>query len=415
MVAWREIGDLPQDKFVAILAGTPLANETNDIYVVAKGYTALLLAQAKIESNFGRSDLARTKHNFLGQRPRDGDGFKNFHFFVDCAAYYVGKLSDPNYAYANTTTLEEFVHTYAPSSDGNNEIEYVSTIRSLLESWGATTTDQIPEEGPMALDLDVDLTGRGSVPLRDKKAWITVHNTGNNVPRQSERKFVNDGGGDAGVMYHFAVDETGVTQIMPLWKRGVHSGNFEGNATSIAIETCELREPWSQIKENVAQTIAAIVLRDPRVRFDSSAYEFSLDRIREHRDWPGANPNCPRRIIQTDGGVERIVARARQIVAGTTPAPAIALPHAVGGKDGQNWVDESGNEWIWLHRRITPKHPVQTYEYANVLSGKGPLLPAGKSVIAYRAVAAIGPDETPEIWFTTKLGWRGLMSDALAA
>lgn len=207
---------------------------------------------------------------------------------------------------------------------------------AIIAKGNALFPDLPDQDGASAtpnLTIDVDLVNRGLGTLRDRDAWITVHNTGNNAPRQAERQFVADGGGDEGVAYHFAVDETGATQIMTLNTRGIHAGNAEGNATSIAIEMCMNREPWAMIKENTAHLLAAIVTRDTRLRFGNDAHAFSLDRVREHRDWPGANPACPQRLIQTDGGVEKIVTRARQIVAerDTLPPSPNAKPVPIPG------------------------------------------------------------------------------------
>lgn len=425
---WRSIGDIPQDAFNAVLAGTPLANEANDLYETAKGDTALLLAQLKIESDFGRSGLAAISNNPLGLRPRPVDRgpvvmgpFRKFASWAEAIRYWLEKIRDPTYAYAGTVTLEDYIAVYAPASDNNDEEAYAATIMTLLESWGVMTDlpDQVTapsEEGPtMPLDLTLDLTTRMNTPLRDKQAFVTVHNTGNNMPREAERNFVNGGGGNEGVAYHFAVDETGATQIMPLWKRGVHAGNAEGNATSIAIEMCELREPWADVKENTAQLLAAIVLRDPRIRFDSPAYEFSLDRVREHRDWPGANPACPRRLIRTDGGVEKIVARARRIVAGVKPEPVTPDPVGDEGTSKASTRIKDGVEWVYSRRYVTPVRDVQTYRYADPASGNGPMLPKGKKVLAYYATSVIDPKTgKPVTYLTTRQGFRFRLSDALA-
>jgi hypothetical protein len=261
---------------------------------------------------------------------------------------------------------------------------------------------------PTGLTIDVDLVGRHDGPLRDRDAWITVHNTGSGSSRAQERGFVASGGGAQGVMYHFAVDETGVTQIMPLDKRGVHAGNAEGNATSIAIEMCMNREPWATIKEHTARLLAAIVSRDPRLVFGTGTYRYSLDRVREHRDWPGANPNCPQRLIATDGGVERIVARAREIAGGTVTPPKYARAHpprlpAV----AHVAVDEAdGSASVWLplaQKRWTALASAPRHEWADEDSALvGPPIKAGaKATFEYSLASADGT-----VWFVSKGGSR---------
>ena len=114
---WREIGDTTIEAFRAAVKGTPLAAEADAIYAVAKPNTRLLIAQAKVESELGASSLAKNAHNFLGQRPRPDDKagatistgsgvFRSFVTFADCARYWIGKITDPTYAYAAVFAAE---------------------------------------------------------------------------------------------------------------------------------------------------------------------------------------------------------------------------------------------------------------------------------------------------------------------
>jgi hypothetical protein len=137
-----------------------------------------------------------------------------------------------------------------------------------------------------------------------------------------------------------------VAAIAALDVKGRHAGNVAGNNTSIAIEMCVGAEPWDAVRENTAQWLAEVVTNS-RGELYYGRYgpkNFSLDRVREHRDWPGANPACPQKLIQTDGGVEKVVARARQIVrsitetpTGTTTAPPVAYPEGM-DLDVAKWI-----------------------------------------------------------------------------
>jgi hypothetical protein len=148
MTNWREFGDTDQTSFLAAIKGTPLEAEGPAIYSALKPNTRLGYAQMRVESGLGESELAASADNMLGQRPRPDDNgptvpgpFRKFNSFAECAAYYSGKITDPNYAYANTVTLEQFIHVYAPSSDGNNEAEYVANVEryvALLPKIGDT-------------------------------------------------------------------------------------------------------------------------------------------------------------------------------------------------------------------------------------------------------------------------------------
>jgi hypothetical protein len=190
------------------------------------------------------------------------------------------------------------------------------------------------------------LTTRDLGQLTDREAWITIHNNGNpSSDRFDEREFVNNGGGASGVLYHGAIDAGGVVQIARLDRRGVHAGNVDGNRTSIAFEMCEGSEPWDRVKEHTAQLLAEIVANSRGI-LDYGRYgpeNFSLDRVREHRDWPGANPSCPAKLIATDGGVEKVVARARAIVkaigagGGQPEPPATDYPDGLDEKLATAW------------------------------------------------------------------------------
>lgn len=158
---WRTIGRIPYATWRAVLtsvaAPTELSGET--CWKAAGGHSALCLAQILIESGGGRSSLATKAKNCLGQRPRpDDDGptvpgpFRVFDSFAECIRYWYGKLTDPAYRYADTVTLEEYVHVYAPASDNNNEAEYVRDVTAYVGSWPR-------EEGP-----DVPTITFGKVP-----------------------------------------------------------------------------------------------------------------------------------------------------------------------------------------------------------------------------------------------------------
>jgi hypothetical protein len=202
--------------------------------------------------------------------------------------------------------------------------------------------------GTTTVRIDSVYTTRSYGVLDGPQLWITVHNNGNpNSDRFDEARFVAMGGGESAVLYHAAADAGGVAAIAALDVKGRHAGNVAGNNTSIAIEMCVGAEPWDAVRENTAQWLAEVVTNS-RGELYYGRYgpkNFSLDRVREHRDWPGANPACPQKLIQTDGGVEKVVARARQIVrsitetpTSTTTAPPVAYPPG---------LDKGVAEWIF--------------------------------------------------------------------
>ena len=313
----------------------------------------------------------------------------------------------------------------------------ITTLQSLTGKWftnpdGAINSANrgnyiftVPDQSPtpttggahVALDIDIALVNRGFGALTDRTPNVTIHNTGSGSNRSQERAFVVSGGGDQGVAYHFATDETGITQIMPLWQQGIHAGNVDGNRRSIAIEMCMNREPWSAVKENTAQLLAMLHLRDPRLDWSGAeGFSYSLGETTEHRAWPGANPNCPQRLIATDGGYPVLVERAKAIVAGTKPPkPPKVQPHPIGGEtDGKGSTrDINGTLWLWVNKMFFLERDVQAYEYANLTSRTGPKFKGGKNIRINYIVSGDGKDGTPELYGTTRLGWRILLKDLI--
>jgi len=272
-----------------------------------------------------------------------------------------------------------------------------------------------PTPGGAHVTIDIALVNRGFGALTGRTPKVTIHNTGSASNRSQERAFVLSGGGDQGVAYHFATDETGITQILPLWQQGIHAGNVEGNRASIAIEMCMNREPWSAVKEHTAQLLAMLHTRDSRLDWTGAeGFSFSLGETTEHRKWPGANPNCPQRLIATDGGYPVLVERAKAIVAGTKPTPPPKVqPHPIGGEtDGKGSTrDINGTLWLWVNKMFFLEKDVQAYEYANLAARKGPKYKGGKNIRINYIVSGDGADGTPELYGTTRLGWRLRLKD----
>jgi hypothetical protein len=145
-----------------------------------------------------------------------------------------------------------------------------------------------------------------------------------------------------------------------------------------------------------------------------------IAKAQQHWDFnfklpPKDRHDCPNKLRHTtingrlawDIYVERWqAAKADELkrMAGGTPKPAEVKPHPIGneeGKDGETRYDENGILWVWVNREFPILHDVQTYEYADETSGKGPILPAGKPVTGYWLTTVDN-----EIWTTTRLGWR---------
>jgi hypothetical protein len=314
------------------------------------------------ETNLFRDDLFKQRRNpaGLGVTGQPGVLGPVFPSYPAAARFYIAellmKLRRPlgSFASARADAPDRFDRVQAVVNGSEGTFPAIRRIRDLNQRFGPPGADGRPREcawmcestGPESIveksrllfpqlrsqnpteddmvQIDVNLTNRQNGKLTDEKAWITVHNNGNpNSNRLAERNFVDNGGGDQGVIFHGAVDADGIIQIMPLDRQGIHSGNGVGNTTSIGFEMCIGETPWEAVKENAAQFLAEIVTNKHGVlNYGSfSKANFSLDRVVEHRDWGRkvgvgsglANPACPEKLIATDGGAEGIIARAKEI------------------------------------------------------------------------------------------------------
>lgn len=118
-----------------------LAKDTQDKYGVPASVT---LAQYALESNYGKSTLAKTKNNYFGMR-NGSKGWQTFDSMEDSFEAHGKLLASDLYAskVSNATTVQEYVEgiaeTYAPSSDGNSG--YSQKILSIIEDNNLTQYD----------------------------------------------------------------------------------------------------------------------------------------------------------------------------------------------------------------------------------------------------------------------------------
>jgi len=288
------------------------------------------------------------------------------------------------------------------------ELDYGQRIANRARDVFPGIPDQ-REETTMAFELEVNIArNRIGAPLRDREAWITVHENGNpGSDARNEREFVKNGGGPKQVAYHFAVDAHRVVQILPLDARGKHSGNEEGNATSIAIETSQMEPDTAnnRTQQNLRALLAAIINRDERIDFGDGAYDFSENRIRGHFQWPGANPNCPERMLAAWGGTIEPLLTAVRTAVGRHPSgpPATVEPHPVAGPHATKVVN---GHVLWsIDERLVAPLDILGKEWADPAARDAPaseVIPAGQAVDADYLL--VGADHQP--WLVTRAGWR---------
>jgi hypothetical protein len=265
------------------------------------------------------------------------------------------------------------------------------------------------EEPHMGLEIEVDIAhNRIGAQLREREAWITVHENGNpDSDARDEREFVKNGGGDKKVAYHFAVDRNRAVQILPLNCRGKHAGNTDGNATSIAIETSQMEPDTAnnQTQENLRALVAAIITRDERIEFGDGEFEFSHQRMKAHREWAGANPRCPERMLAAwENTIDPLREAVRDAI-GRGPIGPIAdvQPHPVEGPHETKIVN---GHLLWsIDDHLVAPTDILAKEWADPSSRDAPaatMFPAGQVVdLDY---VLVGADHAP--WLITRQGWR---------
>jgi hypothetical protein len=153
---WRELGNVTRQQWADVLqaARSPLHIVADRAYDAAAPHTALCLAMLHVESQFGTAFNANSSanQNFLNLRPPIGGGFMAFPTAVDGIRAWRERITSPTYKngiYAGTTTIEELIHIYAPSTDGNREDQYVASIKADLDRWGVEEGfEPEPTSGP---------------------------------------------------------------------------------------------------------------------------------------------------------------------------------------------------------------------------------------------------------------------------
>jgi hypothetical protein len=164
-INWRVFGDTTFAAFRDLLQSnrSPLVAEARACYDAGRPHTKLLLAQLTHESRFGTEGIATNGgHNPLGLRPRNGAGFARFATWAEAVRFWLDKIVDPTYSYAQTVTLADYVHVYAPASDGNDEAAYRAAIEATIAAL------------PSANDSPASAPVRGKVPKPPVvRRWVT--------------------------------------------------------------------------------------------------------------------------------------------------------------------------------------------------------------------------------------------------
>lgn len=121
--------------------------------------------------------------------------------------------------------------------------------------------------------------------IKAKMTSITVHNTGNpKSTAMNERNWLVNPNNNRVASFHIVIDEKQAIECIPLDEVAYHSGNSEGNKTSIGIEICESGN-YKMNEQNAVELIAKMLVERG----------WGIERVRTHKSWSGKE--CPRLIL----------------------------------------------------------------------------------------------------------------------
>lgn len=154
---WRKLGDLSKDELAGEMKrfNSPMLAELDEIYKRCLGYTILMTGFLYVEQKFATYTCetapkgqpcipAAYKNAFAIATGSDGHGghtWAKFNSYADAALTWLDIITK-NEPFKSTKTVEQLIHAYAPSSDGNDERAYVATIESYYSKYN----DAAPSE-----------------------------------------------------------------------------------------------------------------------------------------------------------------------------------------------------------------------------------------------------------------------------
>lgn len=320
---WREIGDTSLTRFLTALDGTPLHAEGPNIYHAVKPHSILYLAHLKHESNFGREGIAADgSHNPTGLRPRGGSGFMRFTIWAAAAHEWKIRVTDPNYAYATTATVDEYVHVYAPASDGNNEREYVAIIEAYARDYGkavpmATVVyGNVPRPAMIEMIVPKPWEGAGFDRVAPRKIVGTCnHRTeGRDTPRSVHDLFATGGERQFDALTDYVIGTDGTIGHLndergtrAGWANGGSDG-LEGdgpnfvktfgivgiNSRLASIEHCGLGgDPITPEQFSASARLNAWIFDQCHVPWDSFPVHPAYGIVTQLEHWEFATKGCP--------------------------------------------------------------------------------------------------------------------------
>lgn len=296
---------------------------------------SLTLAQAIIESDWGRSILATKgfnyfgiKGDFLGQSITKNTGeYINGQAIRVVAAFrkypdvetgfqdHSNFLRRSHYSKAWwETDIDKAIDAIAVAGYATSPT-YANTLKSCVKTYNLTQYD-VPMEVPMIEPLAINkgviqgtniegmpflvkiVSPSGAANVRTglkltEVIGVTIHNTANPAPSADDNLHALwlqnvENADQQYISVHFFVDQDSITQVVPVDEVCFHAGDGKGNGNrkTIAIEICENGDKVRAEKN--AQVLTAALLK---------TYPGTM--VFKHQDWSGKF--CPRVILGRNG------------------------------------------------------------------------------------------------------------------
>ena len=188
MDKWRTLGDTTLATYRAEFArlNSPMLADAEAMYEAARPHSALALAIMFHEKKYDTAiDIIPAEfHNPLAVgKPLGGiglDRWEHYETYADAVTAWKERITSLTYKegiYAQTTTLAELIHVYAPAKDNNNEVRYREVLLERLAAF--PKAERLPDEGTeesTTFGRPVPIRGL-LIPDRDDAASMTAFTT----------------------------------------------------------------------------------------------------------------------------------------------------------------------------------------------------------------------------------------------
>ena len=127
--------------------GSPMLSEAEACHAAAREHSTLALAMAWVEQKYGtyQAVIPASYHNPMSLRSGAG-GWQQFPTYAAGITAWYNLLTDPDFLYADTTTVAELIHIYAPNSDlPGQEEKYVREIEQMVARYRELEEDSAGE------------------------------------------------------------------------------------------------------------------------------------------------------------------------------------------------------------------------------------------------------------------------------